>query len=233
MKNKKRKKLVAWLILIVLLVILLVASFLFGNDILEVINLGSNKDEEVVENKSNDNKSNENKSKETLSDSDIKNIYNIIGINDDSDACGVQSILTQVDGRIGNLSNKDKYELLYFYAYNNKLTTSISSSDYEECSSYGGECVSITKENYDKIARLYDITDKPEQLFDSSNIYKDKYIFDLPECNIEKYTHDTKYEKVNDEVIVTDNVTIGDEKQTITYTFKINQNKEYYLFSIK
>lgn len=233
-KNEKRKKgnkFIAWIILIVLLVILLVASFVFGNDLLEVINLSKDKKDNVIENS---NVSNSNKEMEDkISEDELKKLYNIIGINDDSDSCGVQNILTQVSGSINNLSNKDKYQIIYFYAYNNKLTTNISCSEYDMCEGYGGECVSITKDNYEKVTSYYGIYDKPEQLFDATEIYKDKYIFEIPECKMDKYTHDVKYKKENDDVIIIDNVSIEDENQTITYTFKLNGNKEYYLDSIK
>lgn len=169
----------------------------------------------------------------------VKEILNIIGIysNNQNDAYNQQSVLIDVNGRIDSIaSSYSKRMLIFYYAYNNNLLSDISSSDYALCTN---GCYGITLDVYNDIARKFGITDKPEQLFNSKYIYDYFYMFDKNDSsNTYKLKHNVSVEDQANDIIVTDNLRLtrvdngNVDVRIITYTFKLNSNNEYYLYSV-
>ena len=139
-------------------------------------------------------------------------------------------------GNINSLKDEQKSEIIYHYALNNSLLTSVKGEEYEKCAAGSGECPAISEENYKKIKSLYNFGEFNDTLiFDK---YKDYnlYIYggDIYEYNVK---HNITFDTKNGMVILDRQEFYKDGKLINTtgnfaYVFKKNENNEYYLSHI-
>lgn len=168
-------------------------------------------------------------SKETLN-----YLTNILGIDKDS---WVQLTLYKVRGVVNEkLSTSEKHTLTYLYADTNNMLTKISGAQYNYCAN--GNCEGILKTDFTKIAKLYGITDDPTTLFKTEQIYGNYYIYEpgIGGVTSAKQTN-VKANYSGNDIIVTTDLTISSpegevDKEAMTYTFKLNNENNYYLYSV-
>lgn len=176
---------------------------------------------------------------ESFDSSKVRELLNIIGIysNNHDDKYNQQSVLVDVNGIVSNISSSySKRMLIFYYAYNNGLLSEISRSDYALCTD---GCYGLTIDNYYEIAHKFGINDRPEQLFNSKYIYDYYYMFDKNDyTSTYKLKHNVSVEEQAKDVVITDNLRLtrndngSVDVRIVTYTFKLNTNGEYYLYSV-
>lgn len=231
-----------WLIVIVGVTFIIAASFNIGMKVGKMVegnditsdNKSSDQNSNQEESNSNETSNVEEQPKE-VSQETLNYLTNILGIDKDS---WVQLTLYEVQGVVNEkLSTSEKRILTYLYADTNNMLTKISGTQYNYCAT-NDNCEGILKTDFTKIAKLYGITDDPTTLFKTEQIYGNYYIYEpgLGGAISAKQTN-VKANYSGNDIIVTTDLTIYSpdvevDKKAMTYTFKLNNENNYYLYSI-
>lgn len=175
---------------------------------------------------------------ESFDNEKVKELLNIIGIysNNHNDRNNQQSILIDTHGEIKDIDSAYKKKMLiFYYAYNNNMLSTISSSEYTLCTN---GCYGLTKDAYYTIANKFGIKDEPENLFNSKYVYN--YYYMIEKNNFKgnyKLKHNISVDEELNDIVITDNLRLtrldngSVDVKIIKYTFKLNNN-EYYLHSV-
>ena len=232
---------VYWIIVIVGVTFIIAASFNVGmklgkmaegNDSLsdnKSSEQNSNREENNSNETSNVNSNVEGQPKE-VSQETINKLKDIIGVNDQ----WIQYLLTSVQGSVNEkLNTANKQILIYTYAQSHNMFIEIKGN----CGSLGDTCDGLLNTNYDSIVKSYGITDAPNTL--TLGTYNNYYLFTSglgsPLVNTKQSNFNATYNG-NDVVLTTDCVQVSSDNKTIkksvTYTFKLNNENNYYLYSV-
>ena len=182
-KKEKRRFGKNIIIGVLVFVILLLVGYIVYTD---VINPSETKEDNVVEKEDEDSGATDNSgssadcvsgedyvvektiiSGDSISSDIQAQLFNIAGIKVDDYDHDVSrlAIFYNVSGEVNNFSSYDKEEIIWDYARNNELTTHISGDEYESCAAGSGQCLAISVDNYNIIAKKYGITDNGDDLF--------------------------------------------------------------------
>ncbi len=235
---------VYWLIVIVGVTFIIAASFNIGTKVGKIaegdVSTGSSKKDESsnkVESNSNEASnitSNESATPKEVSQETLNYLLDILGINNNG---WIQLTIYKVQGVVNEkLSVTQKHMLSYLYADDHKMLTDISGTEYSYCAN--GNCKGILKTDFAKIAKLYGITDDPVTMFKKEEIYKDYYLYTpgIGGVSSAKQTN-VKASYSGNDIIVTTDLTVDTageitDKKAMTYTFKLNNENNYYLYSV-
>ena len=145
------------------------------------------------------------------------------------------------NAEVSAVAPKTRAYMIYKYAEYNDMLEIVPGSVYSNCRNTLGYCQGITVDNYNKIAKLYGAKDNPNTIFEPIMIFNNMYlyVYNKPAQTF-IYTHDYSASYDNDDVVIVDNVSgvaINNTKnyvtREVTYRFKLDDNNEYYLFSVK
>ncbi len=240
---------VYWLIVIVGVTFIIAASFNIGTKVGKIaegdVSTGSSKKDESsnkVESNSNEASnitSNEPATPKEVSQETLNYLLDILGINKSSESGDSWLLLDiyKIQGVVNEkLNASSKHIITYFYADDHKMLTDISGSQYKYCES--GNCKGILKTDFAKIAKLYGITDDPTTIFKAEQIYGNYYIYEPGVGGVTSVKNtNIKAAYSGNDIIVTTDLTVSSpdgvtDKKAMTYTFKLNNENNYYLYSV-
>lgn len=170
----------------------------------------------------------------------LSELLAIAGIQADGKNIDYEVIFLNGNSLVASVSPKSKAYMIYKYAEYNHLLEIITGDVYPTCKNILGYCQAISVDNYNKIAKLYGITDDPNTMYEPNMIFNNHYlyVYNKP-AQVATYTHNysARYDN-NKDIIITDNVqgvTISDKKsitREVTYRFKLNEKGNYYLYGV-
>ncbi|MBR1413769.1 MAG: hypothetical protein IJ574_03770 [Bacilli bacterium] len=234
MENKSGKGLII-LVALIAVVIALVGGYSLGKGVFTK-NVDANKPKEIEKKEDNqDNNVDENKVVDSATLEKLKRIANI----EDAD-CNDEFLLPKVQGIINDMSDEDKSTFIYRYILNN---VSWKNVDYEEsgyCEAGAGVCMGVKTTDYDSVLKMFGLSK-----FNDSNIiasYKDMYLLITMgfACDYDisyKYNFDTMYlgKDIKLNAVIdfynTDGKILA-KAEKWEYTFKLNSEGDYYLYSV-
>ncbi len=271
--NSNNNKSKGLLVLVILLVIALLGTIGY---ILYDKGVFSNKNNNEVKQEESNNK---NEEKKKISDSTKKELLNIIGLTEegyprtteesfsnrdvvDMSGYDLAGVFVNLSGEV-IIKNKDYFYLQWLiktYAHNNNMVIEYLITDEKELlklNVVGGPSFrnGLSKENYKKIAKLYNLPENGDEIFKKTNeneigIYKDYYVL-YPDSFIGEFYNikdNLSYDSNENEIIINYNVKLDeinddykDKKESelehinksIKYTFKQYDDGSYYLYSVK
>ena len=282
-KTRKSKGPIFIIILMFLIILGLVGYILYDKGIIFKSNTETK--EEVKDNTSNkpeekkDNEVSKQDQKKELSNETKKQLLNIIGLTEngypratvedysnreivDMGGYDLTGIFVNLSGEV-IIKNKDYsflQQLIKYYASNNGMIKEYLITDEKELSKINALSGAsfrngISKENYKKIAKLYNLPENGDEIFkkvdNEIGIYKDYYVL-YPDSFISEF-YDVKdslsYDINENDIIINYNVKLdevneaiknlgkkeselGHINKSIKYTFKQYDDGSYYLYSV-
>jgi hypothetical protein len=163
----------------------------------------------------------------------------IAGVKVDGKNIDYEVIFLNGNTEVSKVPLKNKAFMIYKYAEYNNMLEYVSGEVYPFCKNINGYCQAISVDNYNKIAKLYGIKDDPNLMFDAKMIFDNKYlyVYNKPAQTV-TYTHDYSASFDNNDIVIIDNVSgvvINSKNyitKEVTYRFKLDDQNNYYLFSV-
>ena len=229
------------IITILSIIVIGLASYIVYDKVISNNN-SSNKTDE----KENSNTNNE--QEKEINSNTLNELYTLINVDPQKEFnyCHTLNLdLLNYNGLISNMDKETKQRILYWYAVNNKYMATVTGNEYSYCKSgMGEECNGLSKENYKKIAKKYNITDDFDELFDNFEKYNGMALqtwVNLGGCDYNtKHNLNSKY--VGNNIVIEDTVdyyTFAVENPTKTntknvkYTFNKLSDGTYALYSVE
>ena len=194
---------------------------------------------------------NKKEEKDELTPDALNELYSLIGINTDKEftyCSNINMALLSHNGLISDMDKGNKQEILYYYAWKSGYMVTVTGDEYNYCKSgINEECRGLSKENYLKIAKKYNITDDFDTVFDDFERYNGLVVntwINLGGCSdITKHTLETKYE--NNTIVMEDKIDYYDflrgedgnypfiDTKNAKYTFNKLSDGTYALYSVE
>lgn len=246
--KKKKSRVLYWLIVIVGAIFIFVASYNIGFKLGSLVeDGGSTTTKEDSNSNSNEtsnveSNSNENNQNKELSQDTLKKLLNIIGlnsVNETNDLVNENGVLLYVNGVVSSIDSDNITMLVYWNALRNNLVTEVDGSEYSLCYDGSGSCRAIEIDDFKLIAKKYGITVDPTTLFPKEQIYNNKVLYTLGGfANEYTINHNVTANYSGNDIVLTDNIskvhvdTKQETKLVVTYTFKLDAENNYYLYSV-
>ena len=151
-----------------------------------------------------------------------------------------QFILYNANGVINDkLDANEKSLLVYYYAKNTDMLIDITDDINGYCSKEE-PCKGISYSDFIIIEKVYGITNDPMMLFQKERMYNGYYLYKNTSIETNNIINqsDFKAEYFGNDIILTGDIVIQElgtsevENKKITYTFKLDRNNDYYLYSV-
>lgn len=225
--NKDKEKVMMWFKLSYWFIVVFGVTFIIST----AVNIGIKASTAVEEEeKSNDDKK--------VSEEIVDKLLQLNGVYYGDEL--TQLILYNTDGVLNDkLDANEKSLLVYYYAKNHDILVDITQDINGYCS-IEAPCKGIAYSDFVIIEKYYGITNDPIILFEKERMYNGYYLYKNVSVETDSVISQTDFqaEYFGNDIILSGDLSVKNletsevETKKITYTFKLNKDNEYYLYSV-